>query len=191
MGDTEIIDFMERDDLFGFKTYTQNNSNWRSITFYDERFTLLHLAVCNNKPKFVRWMLESGLDINMRTKSGDTALHLAVEAGAEDCLKELLQRKPELEAEDSLDGVTPLIKAIRSGQLGSAQALVNAGASVECKDREQNRALHLAIDMQLAPLIDLLLETGADIESQNSEGCTAVHMACKRSDMVSPGLRPR
>ena len=183
--ESEIIDLMENDDTFGFKSYVQKNSSWRGVTFYDEKFTLLHLAVCHNKPKFVKLILELGFEINCRTKSGDTALHLAIEAGATDCLKELLQSKADTEAEDNIDGVTPLIKAIRSSQILPAQILINGGASIECKDRDQNHPLHLAIDMQQMQLIDTLLEKGADIEAQNSDEYTALHIACKRSDVVT------
>jgi ankyrin repeat protein len=182
--ESEIVELMENDDLIGFKTYAQTNINWRSVYFYDERFTLLHLAVCHNKPKFVKWMLESGLDINSRTKSGDTALHLAIEAGAIDCMKELLVGKPDTELEDNIDNVTPLIKAIRSGQTAAAQALITSGASLESKDRDQNRPLHIAIDTQQATLIDALLDKGANVEAVNYEEYTPIHMACRRSDMV-------
>ena len=187
--DSEIIDLMEEDDIFGFKSYTQINSNWRSVAFYDERFTLLHLAVCHNKPKFVKWILEAGFDINARTKSGDTAVHLAIEAGAIDCLKELLLHKPDTEAEDNIENVTPLIKAIRSAQLVPAQILISYGASLDCKDKDNNRPLHLAIDMQQTTLIDQLLEKGANIETPNSDDYAALHMTCKRSDMVTKTMQ--
>jgi len=178
------MELLENDDLLGFKTYAQKNSNWRSIVFYDERFTLLHLAVCHNKPKFVKWILDSGFDINTKTKSGDTALHLGIEANAIDCLKEMLFHKPDTEIIDNMEGVTPLIKAIRSGQSAAAGILITNGASLKTTDKEKNSPLHLAIDLQQTPLIDLLLEKGANFEEPNIEGYTALHCACRRSDMV-------
>ncbi len=182
--DTEIIDLMENDDLIGFKSYAQKNSNWKGTIFYDERFNLLHLAVCHNKPKFVKWILETGFDINARTKSGDTAVHLSVEAGALDCLKELLLHKPDLELEDHIEGTTALIKAIRSCQVVPSQILINSGASLKSHDKEKNTPIHLAIDLQQTTIIDLLLEKGVDIEAANNDGYNALHVACKRSDMV-------
>ncbi len=185
--ESEIVELMENDDLVGFKAYTQKNTSWRGIVFYDERFTMLHLAVCHNKPQFVKWILEAGFDCNCKTKSGDTPLHLAVEAGAGDSLKVLLEGKPNCEIADELEGVTPLLKAIRSGQLPCAQMIILSGASLSCKDHENNTPLLLAIDLQHTSLVDLLLERDADFEMNNADGYTAMHMACKRADRVRSG----
>eukprot|EP00826_Nyctotherus_ovalis_P001617 TRINITY_DN10269_c0_g5_i8.p3 TRINITY_DN10269_c0_g5~~TRINITY_DN10269_c0_g5_i8.p3 ORF type:complete len:190 (+),score=45.63 TRINITY_DN10269_c0_g5_i8:170-739(+) len=184
----QIIDIIKKDNLPALKLYAQRKSSWRSITFYDEGFNLLHLAVCYNKTKLLRWLLLNGFDVNGRTKAGDTALHLAVEATALDCLKELINNKADMELRDDGEEVTAFLKAVQLKQVSAVKLLASSGANVDCKDKEGNSALQIAIDLQEEEIIDFLIENKADVKTENVDGYTPLHTACKRSDIVFNSL---
>ena len=180
----QIIDIIKKDNLPALKLYTQRKPSWRTSTLYDEEFNLLHLVTCYNKPKLLKWLLANGLDINSRTKTGDTALHLAVEVTALDCLKELLSHKADMELRDYVEELTPFMKAVQLKQITIVKLLANNGANINIKDKEGNTALQIAIDLQQTSLVDFLIESKADIKVSNIYEYTSLHTACKRSDTV-------
>ena len=182
--ENQLLELIKKDNLPGLKLYTQRNPTWRTNRFFEEDFSLVHLVTCCDKPKLLKWLLQNGIDPNSRTKSGDTVLHLAIEVNSSNCLKELLNKKADTELRDYIEEVTPLLKAILAGDDTSIEILINAGANIQCKDKEGNTGLHLAIDIQKMSIIDLLLDNGVDITIENNDGYTPLHFACKRADSV-------
>jgi ankyrin repeat protein len=74
----------------------------------------------------------------------------------------------------------PLVSAAEFGRVAIVQALLDAGADIDATDDLQNTACHLAIDNGHAPVLDLLIQRGANLLLRNAEGHSLVYMAmCK------------
>lgn len=67
-----------------------------------------------------------------------------------------------------------LLDAAKTGTLPKAQEAVTNGANIECKDKEGNTALSLAVTNGYRLLIDWLInEKGANINTKNNVSVVA------------------
>jgi uncharacterized protein len=102
-------------------------------------------------------------------------------------VKELIASNPELVRQHSSDGWTALHLAAFMGHRETAQALLEAGADVAAFSRNPtaNQPLHAALAGKTdRPLVQMLLERGADAKARGGEGVTPLHLAASRGDAV-------
>jgi len=60
--------------------------------------------------------------------------------------------------------------------------LLNAGASVHCRDTQENTPLHIAAAENRCEIAELLIKEGSDVNATNMQGRTCLHMAtCSRT----------
>jgi len=87
--------------------------------------------------------------------------------------------------------VTPLFVASERGGAEVVRVLLGRGASVRCSEAQQNWnglcAIHITALRGHAPVIKLLLEAGAPVDSVAADGSTPLHAAATEGE---PGLRP-
>ena len=102
--------------------------------------TLLHLAARDGNLEVATWMLDHGLDPDLRNdcsnrcdEAGQTALHDAQAVRADDMSALLLARGAEVDA-IAQNGRTPLHLAAQGGQLGGAFVLCRHGADPARRD---------------------------------------------------------
>ncbi|EGY20009.1 hypothetical protein VD0002_g8573 [Verticillium dahliae] len=99
---------------------------------------VLALATKFNYKVIVEMLVEAGVDINWRDKTGETALHLAARFGHDDCAKVLLkgtsEQKADTEIMESTYNWTPLHVAAVDGHLAMVQLLIDAGAKITKPD---------------------------------------------------------
>lgn len=77
-------------------------------------------------------------------------------------------------------GETPLMYAVRRGQVDQVKALIDAGAAVNLKKKNGASALSLAATSPRSSceeIVQLLITAGADVGATDSAGGTALHMA--------------
>ncbi len=97
-------------------------------------------------------------------------------------LQYLIERSVDLNAQESEDGLTPLMVAIEEGNSEIANVLIQNGANLDAQNDYGDTALTLAVEQshqlkKIVPLIKLLIEKNADINLQNNEGKTALVIA--------------
>lgn len=122
-------------------------------------------------------LLEAGASTAAATSSsrGLTACHIAAMVGSEVCLGMLLSFGCGTEAADQ-HGRTALYLAADAGHLGSAQMLLNAGAS-QARNQWGEQPLHAAAARGHTDCIRLLVERGASLDAQMEGGLSPLDLA--------------
>jgi len=106
-----------------------------------DRLPAIAYAAANGHLDVLRLLLEKGADPNRASsESGSTALHLAAQFGRTDCAGALLEAGAEIDRRDQL-GMTPLIKAAYSLQVGMVRFLLGKGADPAVRDARKETAL--------------------------------------------------
>ncbi|KAK5638464.1 hypothetical protein RI129_012759 [Pyrocoelia pectoralis] len=141
--------------------------------------SLLQLAVKSGDLDMVRLLLDGGADVNVTDSGGDSCLHHAV-CGSEEMVMLFLDRC-NLNLKN-LEGLTPLLYALKGGYTESAQLLISVGADIQVKDFVGSNCLHYAVKAGSEEIVRQLVDNGMDIHKRNVEGddCLdlAVHNGC-------------
>jgi ankyrin repeat protein len=164
-----------------------------------EGMTPLHLAASYRKLELVQLLLQKNPNLNIEDKNGqkfhevtdskgNTLLHIAIDEGKIDLAKMLIGIGANVNVTNS-EGKTPLYLAISNRELGLIQLLLEQGADPnreygrdkkkfhEITDSDENTLLHIAIDEGKANLAKRLIDMGANVNAQNKQGQTPLHLA--------------
>lgn len=166
--------------------------------------TALMSAARSGHTAAVRLLLAWRADVSAKEKSrGQTALMWAAAQGHDDVVQDLIENGADLHARSRVrrqlvnttgnadytgvmevedGGFTPLLFAVRAGQIETARVLLAAGAKVNDRAADGTSALVIAAHSGHGPLAAFLLEKGAD-PNANGSGYTALHIAVRRGDV--------
>jgi ankyrin repeat protein len=126
--------------------------------------TLLHVAAGAGCLELVKLLLRLGVDPNLegreRTPLYCVANECASDTGPE-VVRELVRTGADVDARSGVTRATALHAAARRGHLKVAQALLDAGATVNVQDRKGHTPLQRAINCRKAEVSHLLTEHGA------------------------------
>ncbi|XP_030878473.1 nuclear factor NF-kappa-B p100 subunit isoform X3 [Leptonychotes weddellii] len=147
--------------------------------------TPLHLAVITGQKSVVSFLLQVGADPALLDRHGDSAVHLALRAGAgaPDLLRALLRSgvptMPQLLHMPDFEGLYPIHLAVRARSPECLDLLVDSGAEVEAAERQGGRtALHLATEMEELGLVThLVTKLRANVNARTFAGNTPLHLA--------------
>jgi ankyrin repeat protein/cytochrome c5 len=159
--------------------------------------TVLMTAARTGNPAVVKALLDHGATVNVKdTWKGQTALMWAAAETHPAVVKLLTEHGADVNARsiawDFKDtkgtngnanvyypkgGLTPLLFAVRQGDLESVKTLVNAGADVNATDPVKISPLVVAINNAQYNIAGFLLEKGADPNIADSTGKTALYAA--------------
>ena len=142
------------------------------------RLTPLMHAVAAESTVVAKLLLDKGADLEAGCNNGGTALWRST--GGPTVMRLLLEKGANVEAKDSLDGMTPLMRASKfQSAAHTVQLLLQYGAEVDSKDGQHgNTALIWAIEEDSGETVKLLLEHKANLELTNNKGHTAFSIAC-------------
>ena len=157
--------------------------------------TALMIAAYKGHTDIVELLLNNGAQIETQNNDGDTALMRAVINNSIDAALVLLVHGANIEAEDK-QGHTPLIVAAQNGLMDMANLLLgqrgqikitkNDGstvvikaAQIEAQDKYGNTPLIVAAQNGNTEMATLLLEHGADKNTRDTKGWTALDWAEK------------
>ena len=151
--------------------------------------TALHLASKNKigpiDRNIVKILIDHGADINVLNCAGqkaadqkDDPLHDAASNGDTKEIEKILKNKHDINA-CNIYGRTPLFDAVSCCGIesGVIRTFIACGADVTIADAIQSTPLHEAIIVGNISIVRLLLNAGAQINKQNAQGNTALHLA--------------
>lgn len=115
------------------------------------RQTPLHLAVLMKQLEIVRLLLDNGANPEMFDHKGDTALHIACRSGNVTMVNEILKRR-------------------------QSRPMQN----LDFRNYDGQTCLHLAVVGGYKKIVDILLQSGADVNvGDGKSGATALHLAAR------------
>jgi hypothetical protein len=125
----------------------------------------------------VESLLGHGGDANRRNDSGITPLILAARTGQIGGIRMLLRHGADPNLPGGLNEWTPLMHATHKNQLGAVQALLESGAEVNSRGRSGETALMMAAGYGFTPIVEMLLDRGADPWAKTPDGDTVFAVA--------------
>ena len=131
-------------------------------------------------PAVCQVFIGAGADIETKNDNGCSPLHLASVSGALATVKMLVEAGADVRATDP-DGNTCLNLAVYLGHTDTVRYLVSlTEVDLNLQDRNNRTALHLAVKRKHADVVEVLIDAGADIETNDVDG---------RSPLLSGELR--
>lgn len=152
--------------------------------------TALMLACWNNYPEIAEMLINAGADVNAKNIKGRTALHIAAQKKLPSSLMQLLlQKGADVDGED-IYGLTPFEEAINSGNLDSAQFLMQSGTHMDHVSEQYNaNALMVAAYNGNVDAVKFCLTIKQiNINQQNIHGITPLMFAVLRNypEVIKP-----
>ena len=118
-------------------------------------FTPLILAVYNNQPVAVDFLLSKGANTGSQDNSGNTALMGACFRGYREVANKLLEAGADVN-QRNFQGATALTFAATFGQLEIADMLLSRGADLNVRDVRGKSPIDHAVIQENIPMIELL-----------------------------------
>ncbi|XP_030644286.1 transient receptor potential cation channel, subfamily N, member 1 [Chanos chanos] len=142
--------------------------------------TLLHIASQCGHPETALTFLKKGVPLHMPNKSGAVCLHAAAKRGHTAVVKALLLKGAHVDA-TTKDGQTALHVAVQNCKPQVVQMLLGFGAQVQLKGgKALETPLHIAARVKEGEKVaEMLLKSGADVNAEQENGETAMHMAAR------------
>ncbi|XP_013400021.1 titin isoform X4 [Lingula anatina] len=128
----------------------------------------------------VTLLLDSGADVEARTKDGLTPLHCSARSGHDQVTDLLLERGAPYSAKTK-NGLTPLHMAAQGDHVDCARLLLYHKAPVDDVTVDYLTPLHVAAHCGNVKTAKLLLDRKAEPNSRALNGFTPLHIACKKN----------
>ncbi|XP_077406075.1 uncharacterized protein LOC144037977 isoform X38 [Vanacampus margaritifer] len=161
--------------------YLLENGSSQSIATEDG-FTPLAVALQQGHDQVVSLLLENDTKGKVRLP----ALHIAARKDDTKAAALLLQSDHNADVESKMmvnrtteSGFTPLHIAAHYGNINVATLLLNRGAAVDFKARNDITPLHVASKRGNGNMVRLLVERGAKIEARTKDGLTPLHCGAR------------
>lgn len=144
--------------------------------------TAFHIAVTANShiEIIAVLLLENGASVTIKNKQRESPLQVACTNSWVDAVA-LMVKQPGAEEDITRDiGFTLLQRVCMIGDSKIAQLLLNHGANVHCKDKDDYLSmLHFAVEKKAYDLVQLLLAYHIKVNEADLLGRTALHIACR------------
>lgn len=152
----------------------------------EKGYSPLHFAAKGTNKEIVKFLLNSGAEINKNTENGLTPLHLATKYGRVDIVKILLIYNPEvnyLHTSVNEEGYTPLHFAAKGSNEKIVEILLNSGSFINARNVNGKTPLILAVENDQVKIVKVLLKYNPKVNYictlGNEEGYTPLHFATK------------
>lgn len=139
--------------------------------------TPLHIALIKDSSfDYIKFLVETGADVNARNKDGDSVLFLAVRKNKKDVGDLLLSKNADIFASNT-ENNSPLRIALTQG--GDVQDWLITSQTLNASDGSGNSPLHYACEWKLDEAVSALIQKGANVNAVNANGESALFAAVK------------
>ena len=149
----------------------------------DDNKTALQEAVFMKETDIVQVLIDAGADVDTQNNERRSSLHSACTSGALDIVKMLVEAGAGVRATDN-DGYTCLMLATWQGHTDIVRYLVGLrGVELNYQSEaaaSNHTALHLAAFYKRTDVVQVLIDAGADIDTQNNLGRSPLHTALEK-----------
>ena len=146
--------------------------------------TALQLACENGNSGIAKMLLENDSDINLVDNECNNALHYVFKSrqNRHHLIKLLIDKGIYVNSQNK-NGTSPLQLASKFGDYEAVKELLDCNASIYVVDNVNDNSLHYALSWKCnTDVIKLLINRGIDVNAQNTNGTTALHLTCENSN---------
>ncbi|KAJ6241755.1 ankyrin repeat and socs box protein [Anaeramoeba flamelloides] len=140
----------------------------------------LHLAINNENFEMAKYLLQAGIDIELKDSKLLTALHYAIKSQNLQIMELLLDNNCKVNSIDN-EGRTSLHICAQTGNHENLQTLIYTNkCKIDRLDNYNRNALFYAIDINSVECAKILIERGIDTNTYDYLGFNAIHFAVKK-----------
>ncbi|XP_020637982.3 E3 ubiquitin-protein ligase MIB2 [Pogona vitticeps] len=149
--------------------------------------TPLHYAITADFKCIIEALTEvPNIDFTIQNRQGFNLLHHAALKGNKLAVKKILSRARQLVDAKKEDGFTALHLAALNNHKEVAEILIREGrCDVNLKNNRNQTPLHLAVTQGHMEMVQLLVSEGADVNTEDEDGDTAMHIVLEREHLMS------
>ncbi|MFC2132793.1 ankyrin repeat domain-containing protein [Bacteroidota bacterium] len=123
-------------------------------------FTPITDAIRTNNIEIIKFMVENGADLQVKSSLGETYLHFAAHLNRTELIEYLINKGIDVNVKKN-GNLTPLHIASVDGYIEVVKLLIDNGADLNFKSTDGGTALHFAEAADNKEIVDLLLASGA------------------------------
>ena len=162
------------------------------IYFKDESMNFcrnpLHSAIANSNIEFTQLLINSGIDLEMKTPDGWTPLHIACRHGKIEMIQLLVKHQPTFDASlRTNDGHTIFHCAVSNSDPQVPKLMLDTFRFEDIRTNLGGTMLHHAVFFGPKESIEFLIESrdkfGINLEARTNNGQTILHLACVKRDI--------
>uniref|UniRef100_A0A8D0GVB4 RING-type E3 ubiquitin transferase n=1 Tax=Sphenodon punctatus TaxID=8508 RepID=A0A8D0GVB4_SPHPU len=149
--------------------------------------TPLHYAITADSKSIIEILTEvPNIDFTVQNRPGFNLLHHSALKGNKLAIKKILARARQLVDAKKEDGFTALHLAALNNHKEAAEILIKEGrCDVNLKNNRNQTPLHLAVTQGHMELVQLLVSEGCDVNAEDEDGDTAMHIVLERQQLMS------
>ncbi|VVU95179.1 Ankyrin repeats (3 copies) [seawater metagenome] len=163
---------------------TLKNNEEIDVNIRDANYNyLIQYVIMFNKKNIVTYLINRGCRLDIIDTDGRSILFSPIKYNYIDILELLLHFNNSVIGVSLIDirdnfGLTALYYTILFNNIKAFEILIENGSSLLIKDKKSNDALHLAVQYKRIELLKKILGYKININTINSNGDTALHLAC-------------
>ena len=139
--------------------------------------TALMFAAHGGHTDTVRELLNSNANPNIQAPDGMTALSLAINNNHVNIIKLLGKKGKALQLRTNQGLTTPLMRAVKQGNLETVDAVLEANPNLEARDKFGQSALMFAVDRGNIEIVTRLLDKDANPNATDAKGAGVLRRA--------------